>query len=189
MNKRELPSGWEKALPTFPASATGISTRDASGKVLNALAEKIPWLLGGAADLYPSTKTRLTFEFAGDFQPKGALGDYKGRNFHFGIREHAMCAIVNGMVLTGLRAFGSGFLIFTDYARGAIRLSSLMDHSGAPHLDPRHNQPGRGRAYSSTDRATGVAARDTGHGRPPSRGCQRDGRGLSRGYVVKGPSV
>jgi transketolase len=127
MNKRELPSGWEKALPTFPASATGISTRDASGKVLNALAEKIPWLLGGAADLYPSTKTRLTFEFAGDFQPKGALGDYKGRNFHFGIREHAMCAIVNGMVLTGLRAFGSGFLIFTDYARGAIRLSSLMD--------------------------------------------------------------
>ena len=127
MKKRELPSGWEKALPTFPASATGISTRDASGKVLNALAEKIPWLLGGAADLYPSTKTRLTFEFAGDFQPKSDLGDYRGRNFHFGIREHAMCAIVNGMVLTGLRAFGSGFLIFTDYARGAIRLSSLMD--------------------------------------------------------------
>jgi transketolase len=127
LQKRELPADWEKALPSFPASASGISTRDASGKVLNALAEKIPWLLGGAADLYPSTKTRLTFEFAGDFQPKGELGDYRGRNFHFGIREHAMCAIVNGMVLTGLRAFGSGFLIFTDYARGAIRLSSLMD--------------------------------------------------------------
>jgi len=127
IQKRELPVDWEKALPSFPASASGISTRDASGKVLNALAEKIPWLLGGAADLYPSTKTRLTFEFAGDFQPKGELGDYRGRNFHFGIREHAMCAIVNGMVLTGLRAFGSGFLIFTDYARGAIRLSSLMD--------------------------------------------------------------
>ena len=127
MQKRELPADWEKALPSFPASASGISTRDASGKVLNALAEKIPWLLGGAADLYPSTKTRLTFEFAGDFQPKGELGDYRGRNFHFGIREHAMCAIVNGMVLTGLRAFGSGFLIFTDYARGAIRLSSIMD--------------------------------------------------------------
>ena len=127
MQKRELPADWEKALPSFPASASGISTRDASGKVLNALAVKIPWLLGGAADLYPSTKTRLTFEFAGDFQPKGELGDYRGRNFHFGIREHAMCAIVNGMVLTGLRAFGSGFLIFTDYARGAIRLSSLMD--------------------------------------------------------------
>jgi len=121
IQKRELPVDWEKALPSFPASASGISTRDASGKVLNALAEKIPWLLGGAADLYPSTKTRLTFEFAGDFQPKGELGDYRGRN------EHAMCAIVNGMVLTGLRAFGSGFLIFTDYARGAIRLSSLMD--------------------------------------------------------------
>ena len=127
IQKRELPADWEKALPSFPASASGISTRDASGKVLNALAEKIPWLVGGAADLYPSTKTRLTFEFAGDFQPKGELGDYRGRNFHFGIREHAMCAIVNGMVLTGLRAFGSGFLIFTDYARGAIRLSSLMD--------------------------------------------------------------
>ena len=127
MQKRELPADWEKVLPSFPASASGISTRDASGKVLNALAEKVPWLLGGAADLYPSTKTRLTFEFAGDFQAKGELGDYHGRNFHFGIREHAMCAIVNGMVLTGLRAFGSGFLIFTDYARGAIRLSSLMD--------------------------------------------------------------
>jgi len=125
--KRELPEGWEKALPQFPPSPTGIATRDASGKVLNALAEMIPWLLGGAADLAPSTKTRLTFEFAGDFQAEGSLGDYSGRNFHFGIREHAMCAIVNGMTLVGLRAFGSGFLIFTDYARGSIRLSSLMD--------------------------------------------------------------
>ncbi len=104
-----------------------MSTRDASGKVLNAMAQKINWLMGGAADLYPSTKTRLEFEFAGDFQAQGELGNYKGRNFHFGIREHAMCAIVNGMVLTGLRAFGSGFLIFTDYARGALRLSSLME--------------------------------------------------------------
>ena len=127
MNKRELPAGWEKALPTFPASDKGISTRDASGKVLNAIAQKVPWVLGGAADLYPSTKTRLEFEFAGDFQANNELGDYKGRNFHFGIREHAMIAMVNGMVLTGLRAFGSGFLIFTDYARGAIRLSSLME--------------------------------------------------------------
>jgi len=127
MNKRELPEGWEKALPTFPPSPTGISTRDASGKVLNAVAQKVPWILGGAADLYPSTKTRLEFEFAGDFQHQSELGDYKGRNFHFGIREHAMIAIVSGMVLSGLRAFGSGFLIFTDYARGAIRLSSLME--------------------------------------------------------------
>jgi transketolase len=124
---RELPEGWEKALPIFPPSAVGMSTRDVSGKLLNALAEKIPWLIGGAADLAPSTKTRLTFEFAGDFQPDGPLGSYRGRNLHFGIREHAMCAIVNGMTLTGLRAYGSGFLIFTDYARGSIRLSSLMD--------------------------------------------------------------
>jgi transketolase len=127
MSKRGLPPEWESALPVFPPSATGLSTRDASGKVLNAVAERIPWIIGGAADLTPSTKTRLTFEAAGDFQPKGALGDHRGRNIHYGVREHAMCAAVNGMTLTGLRAFGSGFLIFTDYARGAIRLASLMD--------------------------------------------------------------
>jgi transketolase len=127
MDERRLPSGWEAALPVFPPSASGLSTRDASGKVLNAVAERIPWVIGGAADLAPSTKTRLTFASAGDFQPSGALGDYHGRNMHFGVREHAMCAAVNGMTLTGLRAFGSGFLIFTDYARGAIRLASLME--------------------------------------------------------------
>jgi len=127
MNERRLPSGWEAALPVFPPSASGLSTRDASGKVLNAMAEQVPWIIGGAADLAPSTKTRLTFDSAGDFQPGGALGDYHGRNMHFGVREHAMCAAVNGMTLTGLRAFGSGFLIFTDYARGAIRLASLME--------------------------------------------------------------
>jgi transketolase len=123
ISTRRLPTGWDAALPFFPASASGMSTRDASGKVLNALAERIPWLIGGAADLAPSTKTRLTFDKAGDFEPN----DHHGRNMHFGVREHAMCAAVNGMTLTGLRAFGSGFLIFTDYARGAIRLSSLMD--------------------------------------------------------------
>ena len=104
-----------------------MSTRDASSKILNAVAERVPWLVGGAADLAPSTKTRLAFEFAGDFQPGGHLGDHRGRNFHFGVREHAMCAAVNGMTLSGMRAFASGFLIFTDYARGAIRLASLMD--------------------------------------------------------------
>jgi transketolase len=123
ISKRTLPAGWESALPFFPASTSGMSTRDASGKVLNALAERIPWLIGGAADLAPSTKTRLTFDGAGDFQPD----NHRGRNMHFGVREHAMCAEVNGMTLTGLRAYGSGFLIFTDYARGAIRLASLMD--------------------------------------------------------------
>jgi transketolase len=123
IGKRELPEGWKAALPQFAADAKGMATRDASGKVLNALAQVVPWLVGGAADLSPSTKTRLTFEGAQDMQP----GTPGGRNMHFGVREHAMCAIVNGMVLTGLKAFGSGFLIFTDYARGAIRLASLMD--------------------------------------------------------------
>ena len=91
------------------------------------MAERIPWIVGGAADLAPSTKTRMTFDGAGDFEADGAIGNRRGRNMHFGVREHAMCAAVNGMTLTGLRAFGSGFLIFTDYARGAIRLASLMD--------------------------------------------------------------
>ncbi|MGH7072366.1 MAG: transketolase [Acetobacteraceae bacterium] len=118
-----LPDGWEAALPRFAPDAKGIATRDASGRVLNALAERIPWLVGGAADLSPSTKTRLLFEGAGDMQAASPAG----RNMHFGIREHAMCAIVNGMALTGLCAFGSGFLIFTDYARGSIRLASLMN--------------------------------------------------------------
>jgi transketolase len=127
MAGRNLPDGWGAALPRFPADPKGLSTRDASGKTLNAAAAVIPWLVGGAADLAPSTKTRLLFEGADDFQAYGDLGDRGGRNFHFGIREHAMCAIVNGMTLTGLRAFASGFLIFTDYARGAIRLASLMD--------------------------------------------------------------
>jgi transketolase len=127
ISKRELPAGWEAALPVFSQSAGGLSTRDASGRILNALAQSIPWIIGGAADLAPSTKTRLTFATAGDFQATGPIGDYHGRNMHFGVREHAMCAAVNGMTLCGLRAYGSGFLIFTDYARGAIRLASLMD--------------------------------------------------------------
>jgi len=127
MAERSLPEGWETALPVFAPSASGLSTRDASGQVLNAVAAKIPWIIGGSADLAPSTKTRLTFAGAGDFQAGDALGDHRGRNMHFGVREHAMCAAVNGMTLTGLRAFGSGFLIFTDYARGSIRLSALME--------------------------------------------------------------
>jgi transketolase len=127
IDERTLPKDWDRKIPEFAADSKGISTRDASGKVLNAIAVQVPWIVGGAADLAPSTKTRLLFEDAGDFQPYGRLGSYAGRNMHFGIREHAMCAIVNGMTLTGVRAYGSGFLIFTDYARGAIRLSSLMD--------------------------------------------------------------
>jgi transketolase len=122
-----LPDGWESALPEFPADAKGVATRESSGKVLNALAQRIPWLIGGAADLSPSTKTNLTFEGAGSFEAPGPVGDYHGRNCHFGVREHAMVAAVNGMALSGLRAYGAGFLVFTDYARGAIRLSSVME--------------------------------------------------------------
>jgi transketolase len=121
--RRELPDGWDRGLPTFPADARGIASRDASGQVLNVLARNVPWLLGGSADLGPSCKTRLTFNGAGDFSAENAAG----RNLHFGIREHAMGAILNGLSLSKLRPFGAGFLIFSDYARGAIRLSALME--------------------------------------------------------------
>jgi transketolase len=125
-----LPEGWDADLPSFPPDAKGIATRESSGKVLNAVAKRVPWLIGGAADLAPSTKTNLTFEGAGSFEaPDSGVGNYSGRNLHFGIREHAMVAAVNGIVLSGLRGYGSGFLIFTDYARGAIRLSAIMELS------------------------------------------------------------
>jgi len=123
MQRRELPAGWDRNLPTFPADAKGIGGRDASGKVLNVLAQSIPWLLGGSGDLGPSNKTTLTFEGAGDFQADTP----GGRNLHFGIREHAMAAIVNGLSLSKLRPFGATFFIFSDYARPAIRLSALME--------------------------------------------------------------
>jgi transketolase len=123
MQRRELPAGWDRGLPVFPADPKGIAGRDASGKVLNVLAQNIPWLLGGSADLGTSNKTLLTFEGAGDFEP----GTPGGRNLHFGIREHAMAAAVNGLSLSKLRAFGATFFIFSDYARPAIRLSALME--------------------------------------------------------------
>jgi transketolase len=123
MQHRELPEGWDRDLPEFPADPKGLPTRESSGKVLNAAAKNIPWLLGGSADLGPSTKTRLTLEGAGDF----SAANYGGRNFHFGIREHAMGAILNGMSLVKLRPFGSGFFIFVDYMRGSLRLSALME--------------------------------------------------------------
>jgi transketolase len=121
--QRALPDGWDKDLPVFPPDPKGLAGREASGKVLNVLGRNIPWLMGGSADLTPSTKTRLVFDGAGDFQ----AGDYGGRNLHFGIREHAMAAILNGLSLIKVRPYGSGFLIFSDYARGAIRLSALME--------------------------------------------------------------
>jgi transketolase len=123
MLRREMPDGWDRDLPTFPPSAKGIATREASGQVLNAIARNVPWLIGGSADLGPSCKTRLTFEGAGDLTADRPAD----RNIHFGIREAAMGAILNGLSLSRLRPYGSGFLIFSDYARPAIRLSALME--------------------------------------------------------------
>jgi transketolase len=123
MLRRELPDGWDRGMPTFPANAKGIATRDASGQVLNALAKNVPWLAGGSADLAPSCKTRLAFDEAGDFTAENPAG----RNLHFGIREHAMGAMLNGLSLSKIRPFGSGFLIFSDYERTSIRLSALME--------------------------------------------------------------
>jgi len=122
MLRRELPDGWDKGWPEFSAG-TAVATRDASGQALNAFAKHVPWLLGGSADLGPSCKTRLTFEGTGDFSAQNP----SGRNLHFGVREHAMGAILNGLSLSKIRPFGSGFLIFSDYGRAAIRLSALME--------------------------------------------------------------
>jgi transketolase len=123
MQRRELPAGWDAKLPVFAADAKGVAGRDASGQVLNALAQNVPWFLGGSADLAPSNRTALKFAGAGDFE----AGSPAGRNLHFGIREHAMAAIVNGLSLSKLRPFGATFFIFSDYARAAIRLSALME--------------------------------------------------------------
>ena len=123
MQRRELPEGWDRDLAAFPADAKGLASRESSGKVLNAVAKNVPWLIGGSADLAPSTKTLITFKEGGDFQAD-SLG---GRNLHFGIREHAMAAILNGLSLCKLRPYGSTFLVFSDYARGGIRLSALME--------------------------------------------------------------
>lgn len=123
MQTRQLPDGWDKDLPSFPADQKGIATRESSGKTLNALAKNIPWLIGGSADLAKSNKTNLTFEGAGDFYPN----QYRGRNIHFGVREHAMGAIVNGMTLSKLRAFSATFFNFSDYMRPSMRLGALME--------------------------------------------------------------
>src|SRR6202030_726412 len=123
MQRRELPTGWDRNLPSFSPDPKGIAGRDASSKVLNVLAQNIVWFLGGSADLGPSNKTRLTFDGAGDLQADTP----GGKNLHYGIREHAMGAVVNGLSLSKLRAFGATFFIFSDYARPAIRLSAIME--------------------------------------------------------------
>jgi len=123
MQRRDLPEGWDKNIPTFPPDAKGVATRESSGKVLNVFAQNIPWLVGGSADLATSNKTTLKFEGAGDFQAE----DYSGRNLHFGVREHAMAAALNGMALCKLRAFGGTFFNFTDYMRPSMRLAAVME--------------------------------------------------------------
>jgi transketolase len=123
MQHRTLPDGWDRDLPVFPPDPKGIATRDSSARAQNAVARHVPWMIGGSADLTPSTKTRLTFDEAGDFEPD----DHGGRNLHFGIREHTSAAIANGLALTKVRPFWSTFLTFSDYARGAMRLSALME--------------------------------------------------------------
>jgi transketolase len=123
MQSGQLPDGWDKDLPSFAADPKGMATRESSGKTLNALAKNIPWLIGGSADLAKSNKTNLTFDGAGEFYPN----QYRGRNIHFGVREHAMGAIVNGMTLTKLRAFSATFFNFSDYMRPSMRLGALME--------------------------------------------------------------
>src|SRR5436309_5954490 len=123
MQKRELPDGWDNNLPTFPADAKGMASRESSGKTVNALAKNIPWLIGGSADLAKSNKTNLEFPGAGDFLP----GEYKGRNLHYGVREHAMGAAMTGMALSKLRPFGGTFFNFSDYVKPAVRLAALME--------------------------------------------------------------
>ncbi len=122
MEARDLPAGWDKDIPTFPADPKGIATRESSGTVLNAIAKNVPWIVGGSADLNPSTKTFMKFEGAGVFTSKTPAG----RNVHFGVREHGMGAVMNGMALSKLRSYGSGFLIFSDYGRPPIRLAAIM---------------------------------------------------------------
>jgi transketolase len=123
MQHRELPAGWDKNLPTFPADPKGVATRESSGKVLNVVAQGIPWMIGGSADLATSNKTTLKFDGAGEFQ----AGTTAGRNLHFGVREHAMGASVNGLTVSGIRAFGATFFNFSDYMRASIRLAALME--------------------------------------------------------------
>jgi transketolase len=122
MAKRGLPPKWDADIPVFPADAKGLATRSSSGKVLNAVAKGVPWLIGGSADLAPSTLTTLDFADVGSFEP----GNYGGRNFHFGIREHGMAAALNGMSLSYVRPFGATFFVFSDYLRPSMRLSALM---------------------------------------------------------------
>jgi len=171
MQRRELPAGWDRNLPVFLADPKGVAGRDASGEVLNVIAQNIPWFLGGSADLAPSNKTTLKFDGAGDFQAHSP----GGKNLHFGIREHAMAATVNGLGLSKLRAFGATFFIFSDYARPAIRLAALMelpsififthDAMGDGEDGPTHQPGGAADIVAGHSRAGHASARRRQRGR------------------------
>ena len=184
MSKRELPDGWDADLPIFPPDPKGLASRDSSGKVLNAIARHYPWLIGGSADLAPSTKTRLTFEGAGDMESDNP----GGRNLHFGIREHAMGAVLNGLALSKIRAYGSGFLIFSDYMKPPIRLSALMEipviYIFTHDFDRRRPRW----PHPPADRAAYRAALHTGSPDAPSRRRKRSDRGLARHHRTSTPT-
>ena len=184
MQHRQLPEGWDKDIPTFPADAKGVAGRDASAKVLNAVAKNVPWLIGGSADLAPSTKTRLTFEGAGDFE----AGSYGGRNLHFGVREHAMGAVLNGLSLSKVRPYGSGFLIFSDYGRRAHPPGRDHGDPGHLHLHPRLHRRGRGRPDPPAHRAARLAARHPRPDHAAARRRQRGGGGLARHHAAAATS-
>ena len=176
LREGKLPEGWDKDLPVFDTDAKGIATRDASGKVLNAISQGLPGLMGGAADLAPSTKTDLKWEGAGSFEP----GNYAGRNLHFGVREHAMGSIANGMGLSYLRAYTGTFLVFLDYMRAPVRLAAIMEVPVVYVFTTRQHRRGRGRADPPAYRAAGHAARHAGAGHHPPRRRQRDRAGRGR---------
>ena len=173
--KDKLPEGWDADVPVFPADAKGLASRDSGGKVLNALSARVPWLLGGSADLSPSTKT--------DIKGKQSFeaDNYGGQNFHFGVREHGMGAVVNGMALSHLRAYGSTFLVFLDYMRAPVRLSAIMELGSVWVLYARLDRGRRGRADAPADRASGDAARDPRPRHDPTGRCERGCLGLARG--------
>ena len=175
MQRRDLPDGWDADIPVFPADEKGIASRDSSGQVLNAVARRVPWLLGGAADLAPSTKTRLTFDGAGDFEPD----DRAGRNFHFGVREHASAAIANGLARLEAPAVLVGLPdLLRLRARGDPALGAHGD-PGPPHLHARLDRRRRGRADAPAGRAARVAAGDSRPARVPPGGRERGRRDVA----------
>ena len=175
MQHRQLPDGWDKDLPTFPADAKGMATRVSSGKVLNAVAKNVPWLIGGAADLAPSTKTYLTFDGAGAFE----AGNYAGRNLHFGVREHAMGAILNGMALVKVRAVWRRVPDLQRLRPDADPTGRAHGGAGHLHLHARLDRGRRGRPDPPADRAAPLLAGDPRPDRAPPRRRQRGGRGLA----------